>query len=55
MKNINFIKEKSIGIATLSKCILVAACFLVLSGCTKNFENMNTSNAGITKNQLLPD
>ncbi len=55
MKNITFLKNKLIGITTLSKCILVAVCFIVLGGCTKNFENMNTDPSGITNAQLLPD
>ena len=55
MKKIFFLNDKSIGVATLSKWTLIAACFILLGGCTKNFENMNTSNAGITKAQLLPD
>jgi hypothetical protein len=55
MKNITLLKDKSIGIVTLSKCILVAACFLVLGGCTKNFKNMNTDSSGITDAQLGPN
>ncbi|SDT51771.1 Susd and RagB outer membrane lipoprotein [Mucilaginibacter mallensis] len=54
MKKIN-LKDRWIGANTLSKYILIAACFILLGGCTKNFENMNTSNAGITKAQLQPD
>jgi hypothetical protein len=55
MKKMIFIKDKLIGINTLSKWILVASCFIILGGCTKNFENMNTSNAGITAEQLKYD
>ncbi|MGN6177632.1 MAG: RagB/SusD family nutrient uptake outer membrane protein [Mucilaginibacter sp.] len=55
MKKITFLNDRSIGIATLSKWTLIAACFILLGGCTKNFKNMNTSNAGITKDQLLAD
>src|SRR6201996_6106281 len=55
MKKIFLIKDKSIGIAALSKLTLIAACFILLAGCTKNFENMNTSNAGITNAQLQAD
>jgi hypothetical protein len=55
MKKLNFLKYKSIGINTLGKCVLVAACVMVLGGCTKNFESMNTDNSGITNAQLLPD
>lgn len=55
MKKIFLIKEKSIGIAALSKWTLIAACFILLAGCTKNFENMNTNNAGITNQQLQAD
>jgi hypothetical protein len=55
MKKINFLNDRSIGTAALCKLALVAACFILLGGCTKNFENMNTSNAGITNAQLLPD
>lgn len=55
MKKINFLKYKSIGINTLGKCALVAMCLIALGGCTKNFENMNTDNSGITDKQLLPD
>ena len=55
MKKMNFLKYKSTGIATFGKWALVAACFILLGGCTKNFENMNTSNAGITNAQLQAD
>lgn len=55
MKKINFLTDRSTGIAALSKWTLVAACFILLGGCTKNFENMNTSNAGITNAQLQYD
>ncbi|MGZ3871493.1 MAG: RagB/SusD family nutrient uptake outer membrane protein [Mucilaginibacter sp.] len=55
MKKINFLKDKLIGINTSGSWILVALCFIMLSGCTKNFENMNTSNAGITTEQLKYD
>jgi hypothetical protein len=55
MKKITFLKNKMIGISTLSKWTLIAACFILLGGCTKNFENMNTSNAGITSDQLKYD
>jgi hypothetical protein len=55
MKKINFLKYKSIGVSTLSKCALVVICAIGLGGCTKNFENMNTDNSGITNAQLLPD
>jgi Susd and RagB outer membrane lipoprotein len=54
MKRINFPKYK-IGINTTSIYILVAACFIILGGCTKNFENMNTDASGVTDKQLLPD
>jgi hypothetical protein len=55
MKKITFLKNKMIGINTLSKWTLIATCFILLGGCTKNFENMNTSNAGITAEQLKYD
>jgi len=55
MKKITFLKNKLIGINTLSKCILVAVSFILLGGCTKNFDKMNTDPTGITDAQLLPD
>jgi len=55
MKKTTFSKNKRIGINTLSMWTLIAACFILLGGCTKNFENMNTSNAGITNQQLKYD
>jgi hypothetical protein len=55
MKNITFIKNKTIGINTLTKCILVAIIPILLSGCTKNFEKYNTDSSGITDAQLGPD
>ena len=54
MKKITFLKYKSTGIGT-AMCALVAAGLLVLGGCTKNFENINTDNSGITNAELLPD
>jgi hypothetical protein len=55
MKKITFLKYKIIGINIFSKCIPVALCLVLLGGCTKNFENMNTDPSGITNSQLLPD
>ncbi|WP_259069587.1 SusD/RagB family nutrient-binding outer membrane lipoprotein [Mucilaginibacter sp. X4EP1] len=55
MKNITFLKDKLIGINTLSKCILVGACFILLNGCTKKFDSYNTDNTGITNAELEPD
>jgi len=55
MKRIKTLNNKSTGLAAFSKWFLVASCFILLAGCTKNFENMNTSNAGITKQDLLFD
>jgi len=55
MKNIIFLKDKTISLLTFSKWALVASCFILLAGCTKNFENMNTSNAGITDAELKAD
>ncbi|MDF2431419.1 MAG: hypothetical protein JWP44_1050 [Mucilaginibacter sp.] len=55
MKKITFLINKLIGINILSKCILVAACVILLGGCTKNFEKMNTDASGITDAQLGPD
>ena len=55
MKKITFLKNKLIGINTLSKCILIAASFILLGGCTKDFDKMNTDPTGITNAQLLPD
>jgi len=55
MKKITFIKDKLVGTNTLSKYVLIAACLVLLGGCTKNFQNMNTDRTGITNQQLLPD
>lgn len=55
MKKITFLKDKLIGINTLSKCFLIALCFVLLAGCTKDFKNMNTDSSGITDGQLQPD
>jgi len=55
MKRIKFSNDKSTGLITFSKWFLVASCFILLAGCTKNFENMNTDNSGITNAQLIPD
>jgi len=55
MKRIKFSNDKSTGLITFSKWFLVASCFILLAGCTKNFEHMNTDNSGITDAQLLPD
>jgi len=55
MKNLTFLKNKLIGINTFSKCILIAIIPILLSGCTKNFDGMNTDPSGITDKQLLPD
>jgi hypothetical protein len=55
MKKISFLKNKLIGINTLSKCVLVAACFILLGGCTKNFDNINTDNVGISAAQASAD
>jgi hypothetical protein len=55
MKKINLLKYSSTGIGTFGKCVLVAVGLLVLGGCTKNFQNMNTDDSGITNAELLPD
>ena len=55
MKKITFLKNNFIGINTLSKWVLVAVSFILLGGCTKNFENLNTDKTGITNDQLQPD
>jgi len=55
MKKINFLQDKSIGINTFSKWVLVALCVVVLGGCTKNFKGMNTDNSGVTNAQLTYD
>ena len=55
MKKINFIKYTSIGINTFSKCVLVAMCVIAFSGCTKNFEKINTDNSGVTNPELEAD
>ena len=55
MKKINFIKYTSIGINTFSKCALVAMCVIAFSGCTKNFEKINTDNSGVTNPELEAD
>ncbi|WP_461453344.1 SusD/RagB family nutrient-binding outer membrane lipoprotein [Mucilaginibacter sp.] len=55
MKKINFLKYTSIGISTFSKSTLVAMCVIAFSGCTKNFEKINTDNSGITNAELVPD
>ena len=39
----------------MAKCILAGMCLIVLGGCTKNFENMNTDNSGITDAELVAD
>lgn len=55
MKKITFLKNKIIGINTLTKCILVAIIPIFLSGCTKDFQKYNTDASGITDAQLGPD
>lgn len=55
MKRIKTLNNKSTGLAAFSKWFLVASCFILLAGCTKNFENMNTSNVGITPDELKAD
>src|SRR6266702_4127304 len=52
MKKITYLKNKIIGINTLSKCVLIAIIPILLRGCTKNF---NTDSSGITNAQLNPD
>src|SRR5476649_2726752 len=55
MKKITFLKNKLIGINTLSKCILIAIIPILLGGCTKDFQKYNTDSSGITDGQLQPD
>ncbi|HWZ03800.1 MAG TPA: RagB/SusD family nutrient uptake outer membrane protein [Mucilaginibacter sp.] len=55
MKNLTFLKNKLIGINTLSKCILIAIIPILLGGCTKNFDKLNTDPSGITNAELQPD
>ena len=54
MKKITFLKDKFIRMNILSKCVLVASCLILLGGCTKNFEKMNTDASGITDANLIP-
>jgi len=54
MKKITFLKDKFIRMNILSKCVLVASCLILLGGCTKNFEKMNTDASGITDGDLIP-
>jgi hypothetical protein len=55
MKKIFFLTDKLIGINTLSRCILIAMFTILLGGCKKNFDNLNTDASGITDKQLQPD
>jgi hypothetical protein len=55
MKKINLRRYNSAIIHTFSKCAMIAVVLFVLSGCTKNFDNMNTNNTGITDSQLIPN
>jgi len=55
MKKITFLKKKLIGINTLGKCVLIAAGALLLGGCTKNFNAINTDPTGITDAQTQAD
>jgi len=55
MKKLTFLGNKLIGINTLTKCILIAIVPILLGGCTKNFDNLNTDPSGITNAELLPD
>jgi len=55
MKKINFLRYNSTIIRTFCKCALVVVGLFVLSGCTKNFQNMNTNNTGILDSQLIPN
>ncbi|MDB5139665.1 MAG: hypothetical protein JWR12_1581 [Mucilaginibacter sp.] len=55
MKKLTFLKNKLIRINTLSKCILIVIIPILLSGCTKNFDAINTNNVGITNAQASAD
>ncbi len=55
MKKLTFLKNKFIGINTLGKCVLIAMVPILMGGCTKNFENLNTDPSGITNAELQPD
>ena len=55
MKKITFNSNRSIGFVTSGKLALFALLLVLLGGCTKDFESLNTDQTGITNNQLLPD
>ena len=55
MKNIIFKSNRTMGFAVSGKLALLAMFLILLGGCTKDFEKMNTNPTGITDEQLLPD
>jgi len=55
MKKINFINYTSAGINIFNKCALVALCIIAFSGCTKNFQKINTDSSGLTDAALVAD
>jgi hypothetical protein len=55
MKKTTFISSKLTGVYPYNILVLIATMLIMLAGCTKNFEKMNTDPTGITKSQLQPD
>lgn len=55
MKKITFNSNRLAEFNTSGKLALFALFLVLLGGCTKNFETMNTDPSGVTNAELLPD